>query len=459
MFTLPHDEGAKEQKAEAQVANPNSPAVKPMEWTTSTEVTKPTNPNNDLAGRPVGSDAQVIDADKLNQSIRSATMTDPAPWLQSIYGMHTNNGIWDTDIMKMPNMIKDSVTWEYMEKKVTDKIDTGRRDKFLEDISHIRISEKQPNSGAGIWIDFGIALENTLNAINWFLNDSNAKTKEVIDNGSWANLEQAYGAFETKLKQVQNLPPWQREASIEHEVAMLKIAAIPIAEKRVAVEYWRNGDLQTATTVGLESFIQGAKKVASMFKAGSDELQGLVAKSNDMFNRKVVSYMGLDDSNNRSIYAKQKLKENRSYNQFLDLLAKQGPIFADKVKQIKNSSEITQEEIDIIRKIFEPKYLWPIKDQKNILKERFGSGYANKMFAQYDELFDVVTQSHKTRKDDLYDNVDFWDVFNGYNFAGSAPTNFLASWNSNQSWQSKSSSYNKTYSPREWYSIGWKAYG
>lgn len=459
MFTLPvQDEGSTERKAEAQVNNPNSTALPQQGSTTPTESVDKLTPNNDQAWRPEGANAPIVDAKSVNSKLLAATMRNPNPGFESLYGMNTNTWIGEDDIMKAPQMIKDKYTGDWMEKKITNDIDEKRRDIFLKDISQINIANKQANSGSGIGLNYGYSYEDSLNMANALMSDSNAKVKEVIDNGTWWAFEWAVASFQNKFKEIQALPKEQQQAAMEHEVAMLKIAMLPIAEKRMSVEFGRNWWINTATTVWLNAFVQWANKVVAAFKANSEELKGYVSNVNDAFNRKVVSYMSLDDSQNRSIYAKQKLKENGSYNTFLDLLAKQNPIFKDKVARIRNSSEISQEEIDIIRSIFEPKYLWPIKEQKAILKERFGSGYANKMFAQYDELFDVVTQSYKTRKDDLYENVDFGNVFQGINMAGYSPTTFMTWSNANQGWQSKKSSYTKEYTPREWYSIGWKAY-
>ena len=43
-------------------------------------------------------------------------------------------------------MIQDKYTGDWMEKKVTNDIDTKRRDDFIKDISQINIANKQANS-------------------------------------------------------------------------------------------------------------------------------------------------------------------------------------------------------------------------------------------------------------------------------------------------------------------------
>lgn len=150
--------------------------------------------------------------------------------------------------------------------------------------------------------------------------------KELTANGSIEKFRTAYNAFAQALESSVKLDPVARTSAIQESLGELKMAMIPLVDKSKGIIYRQEGG-RTAAYDRLDSFGKELSQYEKLYKSSAEEIQNTIKSYQEQDSKFSVSYQQLDFKA-KSINAKTKLKENRAYMEWLNIMEQSNPELA-----------------------------------------------------------------------------------------------------------------------------------
>lgn len=444
-------EAQQEQNSVNQANSPNAAGTNPTPATLPTEATLPQDNNNPANNgivpwgaygyedRSLWGTKQVgATGTDINTSIKNQSMTtQPADTtLAKLYGIQ-QSGLTPEDTAKLPTGVYDS-TGKYLEKTVQSFYMTPKTSKAYGDLQNdfnmITVPGKQANSGKWIDPNFWVNLEQTW-SILWKIAGSDAYKVKALANERTV-LDTATQNFLNLKQQASNLPEDQKASMMQDAVAQLKMAMIPFAEKARAIEFGKYGT-RTELSDSMDTFMNGMRKFQEIYKSDETQLKDFLGTATKSFSKANVEYKQLKDL--PSLNAKKELMDNPAYQTFLDSIVKNVPEIADKINTFKNSSVITPDESDFIKKYFVGKYAAQLFDARKAAIAALWPVNWAAMFKWFDAIIKIKDLPYQTREDDLLDTANLGQL----DYSLNSGEGYQFSWSSyTPTWQTGWQSYN-----------------
>ena len=396
---------ATQARKDAQISNPATP-ITPTNTDIATQPTDKVVTADPTNGGVVPGDnaKKPFDINALNRGLSMAGIGKQDNALAKSYGI-SGNGVAEEETSTLPWFLSDAEgnTYERKIKKATNEMDEAKKTRFFQDMKGIDLQKKQPNSGSAIHPDIGGSFQDTTDLAEGFMRSTQIlNNKELIGNGSVEKFKSAYDAFSNALQQSVKLDPVSRTSAIQESLGELKMAMIPLVDKSKGIVYRQEGG-RTAAYDRLDSFGKELSQYEKLYKSSSEDIQNTIKAYQEQDNRFAVSYEKLDFKA-KSINAKTKLKENKAYMAWLDIMEETNPDLAFWIKEFRTSDVITDREEEFIKKNFVG---WSFKQlfdaRTQAIKDFWPSAAA--WFNDFEDIINVTKWFYKTRMDDITENM------------------------------------------------------
>lgn len=444
-----------QNKVDAAQANPNTPVTpQNAQVATQTQADLTTSdPTNWWVTPWATPEGQLTQWDfnpvEINSQLKTASFTptlgNPNE-LENIYWI-SSSGYKPEDIQKLPWY----TTWEWWEiyTKVVnpylkDPTNNPKFQEFNNDISGIEVDKKQANSWIGMDMNIWYKLSETLDLAQQLWHAFTKRNADLDKHWEWQKFVDAYNTVQSMMK---SIPPdatyEQINQIMQKSIADLKISMIPVADKAKWIEFAKFGANTTVWDM-YQDFLNKMNKFEQLYKADGTRLKELTNNFKSSLERFNVEYKKLTDQ--PSVNAKNKLRDNPAYQDFLKTIIKQRPELKSRIESNLKETVITQFEKDLIKNQFVWGYASELFSARAAAMKQFWNT-ASAWFKDFDELIKIKDLPFETREDDLLAWIDFsWTDYSkfgwSYNFSlGNNASNFLPSGNVNSGWQSKLPEY------------------
>lgn len=392
-------------RKDAQMSNPATP----MTPTNSDIATQPTDrvvtsdPTN--GGVVPGDNAKKpFDINALNRGLSMAGIGKQDNDLAKSYGI-SGNGVAEEETTGLPSFLSDPEgnTYERKIKKATNEMDEAKKTRFFQDMKGIDLQKKQPNSGSAIHPDIGGSFQDTTDLADGFMRSTQIlNNKALTADGSIAKFKWAYDAFSNALQQSAKLDPVSRTSAIQESLGELKMAMIPLVDKSKGIVYAQEGG-RTAAYDRLDSFGKELSQYEKLYKSSSEDIQNTIKSYQEQDNKFSVAYQKLDFTQ-KSENAKSRLRSNKAYTAFMDVMVEANPEMKPIISGFMNASTITDDEKAFLEKNFIGGSFKELFDTRaQAIKDFWPSAAA--WFKDFEDIISVKNELYKTRMDDITEGM------------------------------------------------------
>jgi len=392
-------------KKDAQISNPATP-ITPTNTDIATQPTDKVVTSDPTNGgiTPEPTEKKPFDINALNRGLAMAGLGKGDGDLAKSYGI-SGNGVSQDETSNLPWFLTDAEgnTYERKIKKATNEMDEAKKTRFFQDMKWIDLQKKQPNSGAAIHPDIGGSFENTTDLADGFMRSTQIlNNKELTGNGSVARFKSAYEAFDQALQASAKLDPASRTSAIQESLGELKMAMIPLVEKSKGIVYAQEGG-RTAAYDRLDSFGKELSQYEKLYKSSSEDIQNTIKSYQEQDSKFSVGYQKLDWTS-KSENAKSRLRENKAYLAFMDVMAEANPDMKPIIGKFMNDSTITDDEKAFLEKNFIGGSFKELFDARAQAIKDFWPSAAS-WFKDFEDIINVKNELYKTRMDDITENM------------------------------------------------------
>lgn len=391
-------------RKDAQMSNPATPM-------TATNIDIATQPTDQIVtsdptngGVVPGDSKKPFDINALNRGLSMAGLGKQNWDLAKSYGI-SGNGVGEDETKNLPGFLNDGEgnTYERKIKKASNEMDEAKKTRFFQDMKWIDIQKKQANSGAAIHPDIGGSFENTTDLAEGFMRSTQIlNNKALTADGSIQKFKSAKDAFDQALQDSAKLDPSARTSAIQASLGELKMTMIPLVDKSKGIVYAQEGG-RTAAYDRLNDFSKELSQYEKLYKSSPDEIQNTIKSYQDQDNKYSVWYQKLDFLS-KSENAKSRLRSNKAYMAFMDVMSEANPDMKGIIWNMMNASTITDDEKTFIEKNFIGGSFKELFNARSQAIKDFGPSAAS-WFKDFEDIISVKNELYKTRMDDVLEGM------------------------------------------------------
>jgi len=180
------------------------------------------------------------------------------------------------------------------------------------------------------------------------------------------------------------------------------MAMIPLVEKSKGIIYAQSGG-RTAAYDRLDSFGKELEQYSRLYQASSGDIENTIKTYTEQDSKYSVSYQKLDYTA-KSETAKTRLRNNKAYMTFMQVMSEANPDMAPLIANFTKSSTISDEEKEFLEKNFIQGSFKEVFEARTQAIKDFGP-QASAWFKDWEEIINVKNEIYKTRMDDLTDSM------------------------------------------------------